>query len=87
MEYAAFPHQLTKHIPPMPTVWQLDDLRIVTVKGHEDDQITMTSVSDIADVVRRAIEFEGEWPEIGGISGVKISSRELKEVVERIRGM
>lgn len=86
MEYSAFPRQLTKHVPPMPTVFQLEDLRIVAVKGHEDDQVTLTTVSDIAAIVRRAIEYEGEWPEIGGISGERISPRQLQQVVQKIRG-
>lgn len=86
MEYAAFPRQLTKHVPPMPTVWQLNNLRIVAVNGHEDDQVTLTTISDIAIVVRRAIEYEKVWPEVGGISGERITPRQLKLLVEKIRG-
>lgn len=86
MEYAAFPLQLTKHVPPMPTVWQLNDFRIVTVKGHENDPMTLTTISDIATVVRRAIEYKQEWPEVGGISGARITANQLKLLVEKIRG-
>ncbi|KAJ9130776.1 2-hydroxyisoflavone reductase [Pleurostoma richardsiae] len=86
MEYTAFPRQLTRHVPPMAIAWQLDDLRIVAIEGHEDDPMTVTTVSDIAGVVRRAVEYEGEWPEIGGITGESISPRQLQHVVEKIRG-
>ncbi|KAK2606326.1 hypothetical protein QQS21_003257 [Conoideocrella luteorostrata] len=86
MDYAGYPHKLAKHVPPMPTVWQLDELRIVGVKGHEDDMVTMTTVSDIAAVVKHAIEYEGEWPEVGGIRGQQISPRQLQQMVEKIRG-
>lgn len=86
MEYGAFPRQLTKHVPPMPTIWQINELRVVAVKGHENEPVTLTSVSDIAAVVRRAIEYDGEWPEIGGIRGANISPQQLKEVIERVQG-
>jgi nucleoside-diphosphate-sugar epimerase len=86
MEYAAYPHQLTKHVPSIPSVWLLDDSRIIAVKGYEDAPVVMTTVGDIAGVVRRAIEFEGEWPEVGGISGARVSPRELQRIVEKVKG-
>lgn len=86
MEYAAWPIQRSKHVPPMPLTWQLDDLRIVAVRGHEDDPITLTTVGDIAGVVRLAIEYEGAWPEVGGINGSQTSIRQLQKAVEKIRG-
>lgn len=86
MEYAAYPHRTTKHVPPLPTIWQLDDLRVAAIKGYEDRPVTMTSVVDIANVVKRAVEYRGEWPEVGGISGVQISPRQIQKVVENIRG-
>lgn len=85
-EYAATPHQIAKHVPPMPTLWQLNDLRVVSVKGHEDDPVSMTTAADIAGVVRLAIEYEGEWPEVGGICGQKITPREIQRATEKVRG-
>lgn len=55
--------------------------------GGEDDVITLTTVEDLANVVARAVEFEGEWPVIGGIVGSQTSIREIITLGEEIRGM
>lgn len=86
LEYLLTPHQVTKHVPPMATTLQFDKRRIVSIRGHENDPLTITSVADIAKVVRRAIEYEGEWPEIGGISGDRLSATQGKQLLERITG-
>lgn len=65
---------------------QLNDLRVVSIRGYEDDPLVLTSVTDIAGIVRRAVEYEGEWPEYGGISGNRLSARQIKELTEKIRG-
>ncbi|KAL4794227.1 hypothetical protein BDV19DRAFT_390502 [Aspergillus venezuelensis] len=36
-------------------------------------------------IVAEALAFEGEWPEIGGITGTKTSSRGIIEAAERVR--
>ncbi|EPE05567.1 hypothetical protein F503_02306 [Ophiostoma piceae UAMH 11346] len=82
MEYISTPRQTTKHVPPMPTLWQLGSGRAVVVRGHEHDSITVTSVDDIANIVRLAIEYEGVWPEIGGIQGQQLSVTQFKSIVE-----
>ncbi|KAF7561268.1 hypothetical protein G7046_g2886 [Stylonectria norvegica] len=86
MEYAAYPRKITKHVATMATAWQLEDLRIITVSGTEDKPVTLTSIPDIAAAVRGAIEYEGEWPEVGGISGDQITPRQLQQIVQKIRG-
>lgn len=58
----------------------------MAVKGYEDEPIVATSVRDIAAVVKLAIEFEGEWPTVGGISGTRLSPNELKTIGEKIKG-
>ena len=82
MEYIAHPRQSTKHVPTIPMMWQLGGARAVVVRGHENDKITVTSVGDIANVVRLAIEYEGVWPEIGGIQGQLLSTVQFKSLVE-----
>lgn len=86
MEYAGYPKQISTHVPPMPTVWAVDAARVSTVEGHEDDLVTITTVGDIVRVVRRAIEYEGEWPVVGGIAGHQLTAREFKDIVERVTG-
>jgi len=47
---------------------------------------TLTSLNDIANVVARAIEYEGEWPVIGGIHGTTVSTSKFLEIGTKVRG-
>jgi len=47
---------------------------------------TVTSLNDIANVVARAIDYEGEWPVIGGIRGTTVSTSKFLEIGMRVRG-
>jgi nucleoside-diphosphate-sugar epimerase len=89
LEYIGYPHQPLKHVPIFSIGYMLEDEqpRIVSTRGREDEPLVFTSVGDIAGVVRRAVEYEGEWPVIGGVAGNKISPRQVQKIVERIRGM
>lgn len=49
--------------------------------------MTLTTVQDLCNVVVRAIDFEGEWPVIGGIRGDDISAAEFLALAEKVRGM
>jgi hypothetical protein len=60
--------------------------RALTLDGGGDDRITLTTVQDLANVVARAVECEGEWPVVGGIKGTEISIRELLAPGEKVRG-
>ena len=44
-------------------------------------------MNDLANVVARAIEFEGEWPIIGGIQGTTLRISQLLEIGVKVRGM
>lgn len=61
--------------------------RALVRDGGDDDCITFTTVQDFANVVVRAIEFEGEWPIVGGIQGTNVSIGRLVALGEEIRGM
>lgn len=47
---------------------------------------TFTTMADVANVVARAIEYEGEWPVIGGIRGTTMSDTKLLEIGAKVRG-
>ncbi|KAF4431494.1 2`-hydroxyisoflavone reductase [Fusarium acutatum] len=76
MDYLCHPCKTAKYITT--TVVNIDFVKkhAIVVEGTLDDEITYTSVNDIANIVTKAIDFEGEWPVIGGISGDRISIRE-----------
>tara|TARA_R110002060_G_scaffold53391_4_gene64014 strand:+ start:560 stop:790 length:231 start_codon:yes stop_codon:yes gene_type:complete len=52
-----------------------------------DPHITLTSVKDVAEVVARAVEFEGEWPVVGGMVGTTLKTSEFIALAEKIRGL
>jgi hypothetical protein len=60
--------------------------RALTLDGGDDDRITLTTVQDLANVVALAVEYEGEWPVVGGIKGTEISIGELLTLGEKVRG-
>lgn len=42
---------------------------------------------DIANIVTLAIDYDGEWPVVGGIHGRTLSDAELIEIGVKARGM
>lgn len=54
--------------------------------GDGDSPITLTTVNDIASVVTEAIDYLGEWPVIGGISGTQTTVGGLIRLGEKLRG-
>lgn len=60
--------------------------RAILLHGGDDSTLALTTVQDIANVVVKAIDFQGEWPVIGGIQGTTISVKKLIALGEKIRG-
>ena len=60
--------------------------RALVLDGGDDNRITLTTVQDLANVVARAIDFDGEWPVVSGIRGASISVGQLIALGEKIRG-
>ncbi|KAK4501345.1 hypothetical protein PRZ48_007153 [Zasmidium cellare] len=84
--YFAHPHPSAKHFKSFETHIDFQNCRALVLEGGEDDRITLTTAQDLASVVVKAIEYEGEWPIVGGITGTELSIRELLEIGERVRG-
>jgi hypothetical protein len=59
--------------------------RAIVVDGY-DAIMTYTTVQDLAAVIARAVDFDGEWPVIGGISGNRVSISQILRIGEKIRG-
>ena len=60
--------------------------RALVLDGGDDNRITLTTVQDFANVVARAIDFDGEWPIVSGIRGADMSIGQLIALGEKIRG-
>ena len=86
MNYLARPHKSSRHIHEMEMPFDFAHRRALLLDGGDDDRFTLTMVQDLANVVARAVEFEAEWPIVGGIKGTEISIEELMGLGEKIRG-
>jgi len=86
MDYFCHPHKTTKYVTTTVVNVDFEKRRAIVAEGTLDDDIVYTSVEDIANVVTQAVDYEGEWPEVGGISGEKITIRQLLKLGEDITG-
>ena len=86
LDYVSHPHALSKHVAPTSFLFNYVAGTAIAVEGHLDEEVTYTSTPDIARVVARAVEYESEWPTIGGISGDRATTRNFIELGEKITG-
>jgi hypothetical protein len=83
--YLTAPHKSAKHLTMFTTPFDYANRRMLMVDGGDKDEITLITVQDLAKVVTRAVEFEGEWPVDGGMGG-KVTIGEILAMGERVRG-
>ena len=83
--YFSYPHPSTKHLNIAPLQIDIENRRAIVV-GDGEALLTLTTVQDLAKVVAAAVDYEGAWPEIGGIQGGKITKAKLLELGGKIRG-
>ncbi|KAM0331649.1 hypothetical protein ACHAQA_003328 [Verticillium albo-atrum] len=86
LEYLASPLKTAKYVNPLDTFIDFQNRRAILVEGYEHAILTVTSVSDIAGVVTKAVDLEGEWPALGGIRGNRLTVSEIIALGEKIRG-
>ncbi|KAF3003631.1 hypothetical protein E8E13_007669 [Curvularia kusanoi] len=85
--YLTYPHRSAKHLSPIMLPFNFGARRmIVPCRSDSGAKITFTTVHDLANVVARAIEFEGEWPVMGGIRGSDLTFAELIALGGDVRG-
>ncbi|KAI2615531.1 NAD(P)-binding protein [Hypoxylon sp. NC1633] len=84
MNYLGHPHKTTNHVATIPFGFDFEHQYATVVEGSLDSVFTFTTVQDIAGVVARAVEYEGEWPAIGGIRGSRITVGEMLQLGESI---
>jgi len=85
LNYLGYPHASTKHIQLFCTPWDLQNRRAI-IPASADFPITLTTVQDMVKVVVEAIDYPGDWPERGGISGNSLMNSELLDLAESVRG-
>lgn len=85
LNYLASPHKTSKYLTPLNTFVDFHHRRAIIVDGH-DPVMTFTTVQDLAAVVAQAVEFDGEWPIVGGIRGNRLAVSKILEIGQRVRG-
>lgn len=70
---------------PLTTIFDFEHRRAIIVEGY-DPVFTFTTASDLATIVVKAVDHEGEWPEVGGISGNKVLASQVLEYGKKFRG-
>ncbi|KAE8394149.1 hypothetical protein BDV23DRAFT_147960 [Aspergillus alliaceus] len=86
VNYFTHPHQSSRHVHSMEMTIDFANRRAILLDGGDDDYLTLTTVQDVANVVARAVDFEGEWPVVGGIRGTDVTIRQLVALGEKVRG-
>ena len=85
LDYLAFPYKTAKYVTPLNTMFDFQNRRAIVVDGH-DSVMTLTTAQDLATVVARAVEYDGEWPVTGGVCGNKVTISQILEIGEKVRG-
>lgn len=86
MDYLAFPYKTAKHVTPLNTMFDYEHRRAIVVDGH-DFIMTFTAAHDLAAMVAKAIDYDGEWPVNGGIRGNRVTVSQILKIGEKVRGM
>lgn len=85
-DYLVHPYSSAKHFRSFETQFDFHNRRALVRDKGLDDVVTFTTVEDFANIVVKAIEYQGEWPTVGGIRGTDISVGELISLGEKVRG-
>ncbi|OHF03033.1 NmrA-like family protein [Colletotrichum orchidophilum] len=86
INYMTYPYSSSKYVKLFETPINYYQRRALVVDGGEDAIITFTTAQDLAKVVALAVEYEGEWPVVGGIQGAQVTVGQLIALGEKIRG-
>ncbi|KAI1138895.1 NAD(P)-binding protein [Hypoxylon sp. FL0543] len=84
MNYLGHPHQTSRHVTTLPLQFDFEKQHATLIEGSLGDAVVWTTVQDIAGVVARAVEYAGEWPAVGGISGSRITNEDMLRLGEAI---
>jgi hypothetical protein len=85
LNYFTYPHKSAEHLGLIEVQIDFQNARAI-VLGDGTDKFSLTAIQDVSAVVAAAIDYPGEWPEIGGIRGGQITSAQLIKLGEEIRG-
>ncbi|KAI1093639.1 NAD(P)-binding protein [Rostrohypoxylon terebratum] len=84
MNYLSHPQKSANHVSTIPFLFDFENQRATAIEGAYDDAIAWTTVQDIAGVAARAVEYEGEWPAVGGLVGTRVTIGDMLKLGESI---
>lgn len=84
MNYLGHPHKTSNHVNTLGFLFDFEKQHATLLKDRLDDVVVWTTVQDIAGVVARAVEYQGEWPAVGGITGSRVTVGEMLRLGEAI---
>ncbi|KUL83732.1 hypothetical protein ZTR_08649 [Talaromyces verruculosus] len=86
LDYLAYPYKTSKYVDPLQTFFDLANRRSMVVENYEDAVMAFTTVSDLAAIIARAVDYEGKWPTTGGVRGNRITISQIVDIGRKIRG-
>ncbi|KAF2733018.1 NAD(P)-binding protein [Polyplosphaeria fusca] len=86
VNYLTAPYQTTTHIHQLEIPFDFQNRRALVLDGGDESRINWITVQDMASIVVKAIDFEGEWPVVSGILGTELSIAQLIALGEKVRG-
>ncbi|GAB1315617.1 2'-hydroxyisoflavone reductase [Madurella fahalii] len=86
VNYLTYPDKSSNHITPIDTPFDFANRRALIAEGGDEARISLITAEDLANVVARAVEYEGEWPVVGGIRGTDLTLGQLIALGEKVRG-
>ncbi|KAK4097675.1 hypothetical protein N658DRAFT_489026 [Parathielavia hyrcaniae] len=85
LNFIAGSRQTAKHVRSSNLLGVDHDKGTAVVASNMTETYTLTAIADLVNIVVKAVEYEGEWPKIGGINGNTLSLAEEIAVGEKIR--
>ncbi|KAH8730309.1 NmrA-like family protein-like protein [Phaeosphaeriaceae sp. PMI808] len=85
LDYFAHPHPLSPDLITWPVVVDFEHRRAILM-DEGDVPIVLTAIADIGEMVALAVEDEGVWPVVGGMTGVRTTIAEILALGKRVRG-
>lgn len=86
MNYLAGTRRTSKYVQAEPLMLVDHNERRGRYAGSPGNRVTYTLIQDVVNILVKAVEYEGEWPEVGGISGHTLTIEEEIAIGEKVRG-
>lgn len=87
INYLTTPFKSAAHLHQTELPFDFNNRRAIVPEKYDQIYVTLTKVQDLAQVVARAISFEGKWPVVGGVKGTDMSLEQIISLGEKVRGM